>query len=254
MTDARDVPRGSSAGPLRLSELSWTEASEHFRRDPRLLVPVGTLLQHGPHLPLNTDTLIVTRLAERLSEEHGVALAPTLPYGVGSETEQAYAGSSCVRGKTLHRMLNELVENWEGQGVEEIYLLTAHGFGPHLQAIGTVVSGRSRIRAVDLHAVDLQAFLDAPHAEEHAGELETSLLLHLAPDLVRKDRVRDMPVEEEALRKLLVGEEPVPLPGSDGVVGCPSRASAAKGREIFEFLVQFLGDRVLRNGGDEHAE
>jgi len=253
MTDTTLPERGSSAGPVRLADLSWREANEHFRRDPRLLVPVGTLLQHGPHLPLSTDAVIVTRLAERLSQEYGVVLAPTLPYGVGSETEQAYAGSGCLRGKTLHRVLNELVENWEGQGVEEIYLLTAHGFGAHLQAIGTVVSARARIRAVDLHAVDLRAFLDTPHVEEHAGELETSLLLHLAPDLVHATLVRDAPVEEEELRRLLVGEEPVPLPGSPGVVGRPSRASADKGRRVFEYLVAFLGERVLENGGGEHG-
>jgi creatinine amidohydrolase len=245
MTDDTIAERGSSAAPLRLADLSWREANERFRRDPRLLVPVGTLLQHGPHLPLSTDTVIVTRLAERLSQEYGVVLAPTLPYGVGSETEQAYAGSGCLRGKTLHRVLNELVENWEGQGVEEIYLLTAHGFGAHLQAIGTVV---------DLHAVDLQAFLETPHLEEHAGELETSLLLHLAPALVHTTLVRDAPVEEEDLRRLLVGEEPVPLPGSPGVVGRPSRASADKGRRVFEYLVALLGERVLENGGGEHAD
>ena len=254
MTDAKEAGRGAADGPLRLSDLSWTQASEQFRRDPRLLVPIGTLLQHGPHLPLGTDTVIVTRLAERLSVVYGVVLAPTLPYGVGSETEQAYAGSSCLRGKTLHRLLNELVENWERQGVEEIFLLTAHGFGPHLQAIGTVVSSRSRIRAVDLHAVDLDAYLEAPHAEEHAGELETSLLLHLAPELVCVERIRDVPLEEEELRRRLVGEEPVPLPGSAGVVGRPSRASAEKGSEIFEYLVEFLGERLLCNEGEEHAD
>ena len=227
--------------PLRLSALPWTEAAERFRADPRLLVPVGTLLQHGPHLPLGTDAVIVTRLAEALSSEYGVMLAPTLPFGAGSEREQAYAGSGCLSGKTVHRVLNELVENWEEQGVEEIFLLTTHGFGPHLQALGTVVSDRARIRAVDLHAVDLGAFIETPHGEEHAGELETSLLLHLAPEMVRADRVADAPVEGRELERLREGEEPVPPAGSPGVVGRPSRATAEKGSRIFGFLVGFLG-------------
>jgi creatinine amidohydrolase len=251
MPDAASSPPDTRTGPLRLSELSWSEASERFRLDPRLLVPVGTLLQHGPHLPLGTDTVIVTRLAEALSTRYGIVVSPTLPYGVGSETEQRYAGSGCLRGKTLHRVLNELVENWESQGVEEICLLTTHGFGPHLQAVGSVVSERARIRAVDLHAVDLGAFIETPHAEEHAGELETSLLLHLAPSLVRTDCVQDVPVDEAQLRRLLVGEEPVPPPGSAGVVGRPSRASAEKGRRIFEYLVEFLGRRVIERGGSD---
>jgi len=254
MTDAVPPIPTPRAGPVRLAELSWSEANERFREDPRLLVPVGTLLQHGRHLPLGTDTLIVTRLAEEISLRHGVTLAPTLPYGAGSDSEQRYAGSGCVRGKTLHRVLNELVANWESQGVEDIYLLTTHGFGPHLLAIGTVLSERAAIRAVDLHAVDLGSFIETPHAEEHAGEMETSLLLYLAPQLVRTDAVEDAPVAEAERRKLLVGEEPVPVPGSSGVVGRPSRATAEKGERIFQYLVGFLGRRVFENGGGEDGD
>jgi len=253
-----DDPPASSdvhdAGPVRLSELSWTETSERFREDPRLLVPVGTLLQHGPHLPLGTDTLIVTRLAEALSSRHGVLLAPTLPFGAGSEREQAYAGTACLRGKTLHRLLNELVENWEDQGVSEIFLLTTHGYGPHLQALGTVIGDRSRIRAVDLHAVDLGAFLETPHGEEHAGELATSLLLHLAPELVRREEVRDAPVQEGDLDRLREGEEPIPPAGSPGVVGRPSLATAEKGARIFLYLVGFLGRRLFEAMKEEVSD
>ena len=232
-------------GPVRLAELTWRQVADRIRRDPRLLVPVGGLLQHGPHLPLGTDTIIVTRLVEALSRRHDVLLAPTLPYGAASERDAEYAGSAPIRGKTLHRTLNELVSTWEGHGIEEFVLLTSHGYGPHLQALATVASDAARVRSVDLHAVDLSGHLEDSHGAEHAGEMATSLMLHLAADLVRMEEAEDVELAPEAVGRLRVGEEPIPSPGSSGVVGRPSRASAEKGRRIFGYLVDFLGERVL---------
>lgn len=231
--------------PLRLSELTWREVVGTVREDPRLLVPVGCLLQHGPHLPLGTDTIVVTRLAEEISRRRGILVAPTIPYGAGSERDAEYAGSAPLRGKTLHRVLNELIARWEEHGFREFVLLTAHGYGPHLQALATAMSETARVRSVDLHAVDLSDFLETHHGGEHGGELATSLMLHLEPHLVRTGEITDLELPGDAVARLRVGEEPVPPPGSPGVVGRPSRASAEKGRRIFEYLVEFLGERVF---------
>lgn len=227
--------------PIRLAELSWAEAASRFRRDPRLLLPVGTCLQHGPHLPLGADALIITRLGEAIAARYDLLVAPTIPYGAASATDTEYAGTASLSGKTLHRVLNELVSCWEAQGVEELVLLTGHGYGPHLYALATVVSESARIRSVDLHAIDLSAYLESAHTREHAGELATSLMLHLAPELVRTDRIQDVLLPPERVRKLVAGEEPVPLPGSIGVVGRPSIASAEKGRAIYEYLIDHIG-------------
>ena len=226
---------------VRLDCLSWPEAAEHLRRDPRLILPVGTCMQHGPHLPLGADAVIITRLAEAIAVEHGVLLAPTLPFGASSPRDIEYAGTASLSGKTLHRVLNELVSCWEAQGVEELVLMTGHGYGPHLYALATVVSETARIRSVDLHAIDLSAFLGQPHTQEHAGELATALLLHLVPELVNEEAIRDVVLEKRQVRRLIVGEEPVPEAGSGGVVGRPSRASAETGRAIFEYLIEHIG-------------
>lgn len=237
-------------GAVRLGELPWTEVASHLRGDARLLLPIGSTLQHGPHLPLSTDSLVVTRLAEALSSRHGILVAPTLPYGVVSRVEQEYAGTASIGRKTLHRGLNDLVGVWETQGVEEFVLLTVHGYGPHIAAMATVVSERSRVRSVDIHSVGLDDHLDGPTGGEHGGELETSLMLHLAPDMVRTEEIADAPLDPADRERQALGEEPVPERGSPGVVGTPSLASAEKGRRMFRYLVRFIGDRVLADGGD----
>ena len=86
------------------------------------------------------DTIIVERLARDLSAEFGVLLAPTVEYGVNAETEREFAGNASLRRKTLHRMLNELVDAWEAGGVREFILLTAHENDPHLEALETVIT------------------------------------------------------------------------------------------------------------------
>lgn len=234
-----------ASGPFRLAELTWPQAAAWFRRDPRLIVPVATCMQHGPHLPLGADEIIVRAVAEAISARHRVLLAPTLPYGSASERDQEYAGTAAIGAKTLHRLLNDLVATWEAHGVREFVLITAQGYGPHFAAMVSVIAERARIRAVDINAVDLSNFLSEGELPEHGGELETSLLLHLAPDLVISEEVTDLPLPRDELADLLVGSEPMPPAGSHGVVGRPSVASAEKGRRIYAHLVDYIGSRLF---------
>jgi len=237
------MPLSSNAPDgARLDCLTWPEAADWFRRDPRLLLPVGTCLQHGPHLPLGADTIVVERLARAVSERTGILVAPTLAYGVSSDIERSYAGTAALERKTLHRVLNELIDSWERQGLEEIILMTAHGYGPHIQAMAAVVADFVRVRAVDIHAIDLAAFLRGGHDAEHAGEMDTAILLHLAPELVREDRVEDEGPGEGIRRA--VKDEPVPPMGSPGVVGRPSLATRESGRRICEYLVDYISRRL----------
>ena len=87
---------------------------------PELVVPVGTTEQHGPHLPLGCDTIIVEHLADDLSAEFGILRAPTVEYGVHAPTH-AFPGGASLRRRTLHRVMNELIESWEeGAGVQRV--------------------------------------------------------------------------------------------------------------------------------------
>jgi len=107
------------AGPTRLDELTSVEIADWFRRNPRLLLPVGSCTQHGLHLPVGTDNQITECLAQAVCSRTGILLAPLLPYGVASSKDLELAGTAGLERKTLHRVLNELVESWERQGLEE---------------------------------------------------------------------------------------------------------------------------------------
>ena len=233
-----------AAKPRRLKELSPPEVAALIADDPRLIVPVGTCEQHGPHLPLGCDTIIVERLADDLSAEYGVLRAPTLEYGVNVDAERDFAGNGSVRKKTLHRMLNDLLASWEATGVREFILLTAHGHDPHQEALATVITSVSRVRVVDIFAVNVADLLEGQTEPMHGDEVDTSIMLHLAPHLVRMELAEDYMMSREALRRYRRGWLRVPR-GSSGSIGRPTLATAAKGQALYDRIRSRISDRIF---------
>ena len=233
-----------AAVPRRLKELIPVEVASILHEDPRLIVPVGTCEQHGPHLPLGSDTIIVERLADDLSAEFGVLRAPTVEYGVNVETEQGFIGNGSVRKKTLHRVLNDLLASWEATGFREFILLTAHGHDPHQEALATVITTQARVRVVDIFAVDVSDILEGQREPMHGDEVDTSLMLYLAPALVHLELAQDYMMSREELRRYRRGWLRVPK-GSPGSIGRPTLASAAKGEALYERIRRRISDRVF---------
>jgi creatinine amidohydrolase len=229
---------------LGLENLSWVDVAAHLARDPRLLMPVGALEQHGPHLPLGTNVRIAERMCNDLSREHDVLQAPAFHFGANRTTPRTFAGTAGLQRKTLHRALNELLASWEDHGVNEFILITGHRHRSHLEALSTLVTDHARVRVVDFWDVDINDLVSEP-GPEYAGEAETSLMLHLFPALVRMDRARDYPPESGAQRVF----PPTAGPGS---VGMPSRATADTGRRIYERMLAAVREAVfLRPGGQD---
>jgi creatinine amidohydrolase/Fe(II)-dependent formamide hydrolase-like protein len=208
--------------PLHLKALIPGDVGRALERDPRLLVPVGTCEQHGPHLPLGCDTLIVERLADDLSAAFQILRAPTVEYGVNTLTRRPRPGDATVRRKTLHRWMNDLIGSWEQAGVDAFIILTAHGYDPHQEALSTLRTRHARVLTVDVFALDFSDQID--DSDPFGGsELDTSLLLYLAPDLVQMSEV-------------------------DGVVAAdPSAqlASGAKGERLYRMIYERIASQVV---------
>ncbi len=230
--------------PCRLNEMAPGAVAETIARDPRLIIPVGTCEQHGPHLPLGCATIIAASLADDLSSTFAVLRAPTIEYGVNVKTERRAPGNATMRKKTLHRMLNDLLASWESSGFREFILLTAHDHDPHQEALATVITRVARVRLVDIYDIRIDDLLEGQSEHMHGGEADTSLLLYLAPQLVRMEWAQDYMMSRESLRRYRRGALRVPQE-SAGSIGRPTLATAAKGQAIYERIRQRVSERIF---------
>ncbi len=215
-----------------------------LRADPRMIIPVGTCENHGPHLPLGCDTIIVEHLADSFSAEFGILRAPTLEYGVNAQSEVEAPGNASLRRKTLLRTLNDLIDSWEAQGVQEFILLTAHGHQPHQEALATVFTKGARVRVVDIFATGITDLLTSDLGPLHGDEADTSVLLHLAPQLVHPELAVDYFAEPRSAKRQKRGTYRIPRE-SAGSVGRPSLASAEKGAAIYHRIRERVRHRIF---------
>lgn len=239
MTQPDTAPR-----PRRIKTMRPDDIAKVLAVDPRLIVPIGTCEQHGPHMPLGCDTIIVERLADDLSAEFGVLRAPTMEYGVNVVTERLFAGNASLRRKTLHRALNDLIDTWESSGVSEFILLTAHEHDPHLEAISTIITRGARVRVVDIFGMKFGDLLEGQTEPMHGDEVDTSLMLHIAPELVDMELAQEYMMSRDELRRYRRGWLRIPEV-SPGSIGRPRLATAEKGRLLYERIHERVREKIF---------
>ena len=178
-----------------LAEMTSAQArAELGRGRSTVVVPFGAVEQHGPHLPLDTDAVLVDRLGPLLAERRDALCAPTMRMGC-SQHHLAFAGTLSLRPETLHMIVHDLVDTFARHGVRRVVLLATHGGNERpLQEAGAasqrdgvgVVVPSLRVAVGALLAIARARGVSAGQAGGHAGELETSRVLALAPDLVNR--------------------------------------------------------------------
>jgi mycofactocin system creatininase family protein len=194
-----------------------------------VLVPVGSIEQHGAHLPLDTDTVIARAVAERLATELADAwVAPVVAYGSSGE-HQSFPGTCSVGTEALRVLLVELVRSircWARR------VVLVNGHGGNLAAVQGAVEW---LRA-DGHDVGWVPCV-AEDVDLHAGHAETSLMLHLAPWSVRRERAE--PGNTASLTEILptMRAGGVAAVSANGVLGDPSGATATQGALLLERMV-----------------
>jgi creatinine amidohydrolase len=221
--------------PVNVADRPWPDVAERSASTV-LAVPLGATEQHGPHLPLSTDTDIAVALARRLAEARPhVLVAPALPYGSSGE-HSGFPGTLSIGQRAVELVIVELVRS--ADAFAGVVLVSAHGGNaePVARAVATLArEGRRVVR-----------WSPARYRDAHAGRSETSLMLAIDPGRVRLEAAQVGVTEPlpQLLGALRTGG--VRAVTANGVLGDPSMASAEEGRALLDALAGDLIAEVER--------
>ncbi len=231
-----------------LHDVNWMEAKEYFSCNDIAILPVGSNEQHGSANPLGTDHMIAKAIAEETAKRTGVVCLPVIPFGVSSHHRQFW-GTIYVSPRTFENFVKEVCLALGYNGVRKIVVVNGHG--------GNLPALAEMARNLRGHGIFVSVFqwwsvsskllpeLFKPEERRHACAEETSVNLALHPHLVKMDRAAD-----EEPRKHVAQTEGVTLPldtadeTSSGVFGKQTSASAEKGTEVFETVIDELVKHV----------
>lgn len=204
---------------MDLGATTWTDVGSSI-----VVVPVGSCEQHGPHLPLHTDTTIATELARAVSGHRtDCVVAPPITVSASGE-HVGFPGTLSIGTTVMTDVIVELARS--ADWADGVVFVNGHGGNHAAMQRATEVFERERRRV-------LIWWPDLPGADPHAGRTETSLMLALAPDEVRLDRSEPGPTP--TLTELV--RHGVRALSPNGVLGDPSGADAAEGVRLFDQLV-----------------
>ncbi len=233
---------------MLLGEVTMTELERELKKTKTLIIPFGTVEAHGSHLPLNTDTLIIREVVKKAAAESSVFMSPPLQYGVCTSTG-VHTGTIGISAGTLRAITLDMVRSAYVSGFRNVLLISGHGGGLHLSALRE--AGEELVITLDGLNLAVLCVYDFIQEEikdiaetkndSHAGEIETSLVLHLAANLVKGRAKEEYPA---STAPFITKDKLKRWPGA--VWGNPAKADVDKGRRIFEVMVKKTVELIRR--------
>ncbi len=225
-----------------IEEMTMPEFEAGLTETRIVLIPFGSVEEHGPHLPLSTDTFEAYQVCIKAAERRPLFVAPPVHYG-NCRSTSCHPGTISISTTTLKSLFKDIVKSLRGHGLETFIAVSGHAGGAHCQALQE--AGEELIALYDdisvavvtefLLARDLGRELIETPGDCHAGEIETSRIMHSHPALVKGTAPAEYPSFPAGL---LVRDKRRHWPG--GVWGDPGKASAEKGACIEELVVDGL--------------
>ena len=235
---------------------TWPELGEVAKKQPVVILPIGSVEDHGPHLPLDTDNFLIWSICEAAAERAAgeILLLPQMPYGFETH-HMDFPGTIDIGMEHLLNFVLDITKSVARHGFQRILIADGHGSNmPILELVArrTILETDSLCATFIWPSLAIQAIRKVRQSERggmaHACELETSVYLHLDRNRVQMDKASkeiELPQSEFMWLDLLEGS-PVLLMdhwtrfSKSGVVGDPTLATAEKGRIIFEAVVEAL--------------
>ncbi|MER6673199.1 creatininase family protein [Streptomyces sp. NPDC000983] len=216
------------------------------------VLPVGSFEQHGPFLPLATDTLMACAVAREIAAAYPVHLLPPVTVSCSHE-HAAWPGTVSISSVTLHAVVRDIADSLRRSGVDALVVVNGHGGNYVLGNVVQEASARGERMALFPATEDWETARERAGVttslltDMHAGEIETSVLLHCHPEMLRPGHETADFVADDRRHLLSLGMSAYT---DSGVIGRPSLGSAEKGKELLASLAESFGAYFALLTGD----
>ena len=207
------------------------------------VIPIGSIEQHGPHLPISTDSDIVTEVARRLSENKKYLLLPTITLGVSFEHAPFFNLS--VRESTLRSILMDLCTSLLENNIKTIFIINGHH--GNQKAMNSIDVKLKKISKNKLKVFPLSYWHFMNREFDHAGFVETSLMMAISKNLkmklAKKGLITDNMTEKEIAKIGKLANKSFPKATKNGIWGDPTKATKKDGQEILDEIIKNMGKK-----------
>jgi creatinine amidohydrolase len=228
-----------------LDELTTKEAEEAVREGTVVIFPVGSVEEHGDHLPLGTDSIQPEFIALEVAKKTGCLVAPPLRYGICNATRN-FPGTLTIDFDTFYRMVHAILSELVRNGFKRIIVLSGHAGSSHMVALrlasqdivtkDDIDKQEKKVRIMVLSDYDFAEDISSKYAstdDGHAGTIETSRIMDIKPDLIK---TKGSPNHPKMPRFEVVAHPELYFPS--GVHGDPTAATLHKGQEINKYIIE----------------
>ena len=238
---------------VRLTDINWIDADKFLESIDTILVPVGSTEQHGPHAPLGTDTYTADFVANIVADKTGIIVLPTIPIGV-SDHHRQFTGTLWVSSRLFHDYIMAVILSAASHGWRKFLIVNGHG--GNTPSLHEVCEELRRYHGIFTAVVNAYP----PKMDGHAGLDETSIMLHIHPDLVYMDRapettqhseIAGIPMKAQKIDPAEFGYDTIDL-SSTGVFGAAGKtikateATQEHGKKILEEYITEIIELVER--------
>ncbi len=228
---------------MLLENMKFSEVQEYLENKKSIILPFGSMEQHGPHLPLGTDTILAAHIANEAGKRTNTIVAPALSVGFSPGLHTKFPGTISIGAQTYISFVLDVFESVIGSGFRDLLVITGHGMNIHpLKTAMLDYLNNHNARAIVLGYWELEDV--AKYVEEgdgvHCTILETSMMLYLSPDLVEMEKG----INEYRKARFLLGSSEIKQISNSGVIADTLKSSREKGQLIFEAAVNGLIKKV----------
>ncbi len=207
------------------------------------VIPVGSIEQHGPHLPISTDSDIVTEVATRIAKKNGYLLLPTITYGVSYE--HAPFLNLSIKESTLRAVITDLCTSLQNNGIKTVFVINGHH--GNLKPLKNLDLKLKKISKNKLKVFAFSYWHFMEREFDHAGFAETSLMLAISKNVKMKLAVKGLITDgmtKQEIKKIgRLANKNFPKATKNGIWGDPTKATKKDGQKMLAEIVKNLGKK-----------